>query len=146
MKSNSVIRSESDGLKVARSSVLVVEDEVITRITLGQNLRDLGHDVIETSNADEALVVFEATLPDIIVTDIRMPGSVDGIDLCSTVHKIYPELPVIIVSAHLDPDVHGCDPHTKFFPKPYSIVELVEAVQSTLATPSNFASQHGPHI
>lgn len=132
MKLSSKVRSESDRWSKNRSSVLVVEDEVIIRLMLSQSLRDVGYNVIETSNADEALIVFEATLPDIIVTDVRMPGSVDGMGLCATVRTYYPELPVIIVSAHLDTNVAETDPHTQFLPKPYSVVEIVEVIQTRL--------------
>jgi len=132
MKLSSKIRSESDRCSEDRFSVLVVEDEVIIRLMLSQSLRDVGYNVIETSNADEALIVFEATLPDIIVTDVRMPGAVDGMGLCATVRTYYPELPVIIVSAHLDTNAAEIDPHTQFLPKPYSVVDLVEVIQTRL--------------
>ena len=73
-------------------------------------------------------------MPDIIVTDIQMPGSVDGLSLCSNVRAVYPELPVVIVSAHLGINVAKTDSNTKFLPKPYSLPELVKVVQSQLET------------
>ena len=134
MNLSSNIRPEVSYRPKDRSLVMVVEDEVIIRLMLAQTLRDAGYNVIETSNADEALIVFEATLPDIIVTDVHMPGSVDGMGLCSTVHTIYPKLPVIIVSAYPNSNTAEIDPYTKFLPKPYSVVHLVEVIQTQLST------------
>ena len=132
MHSTSKKHPQVDSRSHMRSSVLVVEDEIIVRLMLAQNLRDFGYNVIEASNADEALTVFEVTRPDIIVTDLRMPGSIDGMGLCATVRTYYPDLPVVIVSGHLDAQTVETDPHTLFLPKPCSIVELVEVVQTQL--------------
>lgn len=87
----------------ARKCVLVVEDELLIRMFLSDELRDAGFHVIEAFNADEALVVLRSVVPDIIVSDVRMPGSLDGIGLLAAVRETFPTLPVIITSAHLQP-------------------------------------------
>ena len=62
--------------------VLIVEDDVLIRVLLADELRDAGLRVIEAANADEALSIFEAGAQvDLLFTDVQMPGSIDGVEL-----------------------------------------------------------------
>ena len=82
-----------------RPVVLVVEDEAIIRMLLADAMEDAGFTVVEASNADAA--VAECLLrKDIgaVVTDVRMPGSMDGIGLAGWMHKNRPDIPIIICS------------------------------------------------
>lgn len=82
--------------------VLLVEDEVLIRMLVADDLRDQGYHVLEASNGCEALIVLEAaTRIDLVLSDIMMPGSVDGIALARHVKKTYPFMPLILVSAAL---------------------------------------------
>lgn len=84
-----------------RSSVLIVEDDEILRWLLTEAVTYLGHEVIECSNADEALAKLEDHHPlSLVITDVRMPGHHDGLDLAKVIWADRPELPVIIVSGH----------------------------------------------
>src|SRR3546814_4095612 len=65
-----------------RVTILVAEDEIITRSTLAQFLRAAGHAVIEANSADEAAAVLHSTQRvDLVITDLEMPGRLDGVDL-----------------------------------------------------------------
>jgi DNA-binding NtrC family response regulator len=88
----------------ARKCVLLVEDELLIRMIVSDELRDAGYHVIEAANADEALVILTSKVPiDLIISDVRMPGALDGIGLLAIVRSTSATLPVIITSGHLDP-------------------------------------------
>ena len=113
-------------------TILIVEDEMLLRAMLAEVLRDSGYKIIEACNADEALVILSAELPDLIVTDVRMPGSLDGIAFTAKIRETYLTLPIIITSAHL---VHVADPsngRTHFIAKPYSFETLTELIDREL--------------
>jgi two-component system, response regulator PdtaR len=61
------------------STILVVEDQIITRVAVAEELRDHGYKVIEAGTADEALGILRAAIPvDVVLTDLEMPGSLNG--------------------------------------------------------------------
>ena len=69
---------------------------------ISDELREARFRVIEACDAQEAIVVLESGLPvDLILSDVRMPGQLDGLELLSVVRRSYPRLPVIITSGHL---------------------------------------------
>lgn len=113
----------------ARKCVLVVEDELLIRFMMSDGLRDEGYHVIEACNADEALTILETAVPDILVSDVRMPGSLDGIGLLRVVRKTLSTLPVIITSGHLDPATAKAEGAADFVPKPYAVEALIQAVK-----------------
>jgi DNA-binding NtrC family response regulator len=78
--------------------VLVVEDEVLIRMSIAQYLRDCGYKVIEAANADEAILVLEhvETAVDIVFSDIEMPGPADGFGLSKWIRNHRPGLDVIL--------------------------------------------------
>ncbi|EPR32931.1 putative PAS/PAC sensor protein [Alkalidesulfovibrio alkalitolerans DSM 16529] len=85
-------------------TVLLADDEDGIRRMLGLILSDLGHEVIEARDGREALSLFEARRPDIVVTDVRMPG-VDGLDLLRRIKAERPGTEVIIITGHADLDL-----------------------------------------
>ena len=117
----------------ARKCVLVVEDELLIRLMLSDRLRDVGYRVIEACNSDEALVLMGTSVPDLIISDVRMPGSLDGLGLLAVVRETLPTLPVIITSGHLQATVATADGATQFVAKPYSLELVIKAVQNELA-------------
>ena len=123
---------ECDG---ARTCILVVEDELLIRLMLSDGLRDQGYHVIEACNADEALLILETAIPDLIISDVRMPGSVDGMGLLALVRATFPKLPVIITSGHLQSTFAMADGATQFIRKPYSLELVMHAVRTELAEP-----------
>lgn len=112
--------------------ILVVEDEFLIRMLLADELRDVGYQVIEAVNADEALDVLRGVTPDAIITDVRMPGSIDGMGLLAVVRQRSPDLPVIMMSAHADPDDAVAAGASQFLAKPFRVGAIVEAVRQEL--------------
>ncbi|HTJ64635.1 MAG TPA: response regulator [Alphaproteobacteria bacterium] len=81
--------------------LLVAEDDVIIRVMISDFLRDAGFDVTEAGNADEAVAILESNSPfDVVFSDIKMPGSMDGQDLARRVEHRWPDTEVILTSGY----------------------------------------------
>ena len=107
--------------------ILLVEDNVLVRFTTADILREAGFDVLEAVDSSEALALLTTGHPlDLIITDIRMPGSMDGVQLASVIKNVRPNLPVALLSSHLENDGHEAD---VFISKPYDPDQLVEVVK-----------------
>lgn len=83
----------------AAHTVLVVEDEVLIRMVISEYLRDCGYRVIEAASADEALLVLQQTdlKVDVVLSDVEMPGSMDGFGLAQWVRQHRKDLDIILV-------------------------------------------------
>lgn len=81
--------------------LLLVDDEEGIRTVLGISLQDLGYEVIPAENAGRALELFFSVKPDIVVTDIKMPG-MDGIRLLRRLKTESPDTEVIVITGHGD--------------------------------------------
>jgi DNA-binding NtrC family response regulator len=118
-----------------RKRILLVEDELLIRLVVGDELRDAGYDVVECFNADEAIVLLEAGIGfDLIVSDVRMPGEVDGMGLLALVKETRPTLPVIVTSGHLEPTLALRKGANRFLQKPFRMHAVVNAVRDELAS------------
>ena len=117
--------------QLAPATVLLVEDEVLIRLVVADRLRGAGMRVIEAKNGDEALSLLASTEHiDLIVTDIRMPGAIDGVTLAQLAKKVY-GLPVIVASAHYEA-LLPTGIADAFFGKPYHVDRVVAAVVDLL--------------
>ena len=80
-------------------NVLVVEDEMILRMRAVDIVEDAGFCPSEAINADEAISVLESRSDiSLLLTDIQMPGSIDGLKLAHAVHERWPSIKIILVS------------------------------------------------
>jgi CheY-like chemotaxis protein len=67
-------------MRAERPTNLLVEDEVLIRMMLADELRGRGFNVLEAQNADEALTLLQSGVPvGLVLTDVQLPGSLDGI-------------------------------------------------------------------
>jgi CheY-like chemotaxis protein len=113
-------------------TILVVDDEVMLRWMIAEALRAQGFVVIEAANSDEALDILQASARvDALVTDVRMPGSMDGIALAHWVRGARPDLKIVITSAHSPADAPR-DLADAYFLKPYDVDALVERLWGLL--------------
>ncbi len=116
--------------------VLVVEDEPAQREVLAYNLEAEGFSVSRAQNGEEALLLVDEDLPDIIVLDWMMPN-LSGIEVCRRL-KIRPEtrsIPIIMLSARSEEvdKVRGLETGADdYVVKPYSVIELMARVRSQL--------------
>ena len=111
--------------------VLVVEDEPIIRMNAVAMIEDAGYDVLEASNADDAILLLE-TRPDIrvVFSDIEMPGSMDGLKLIHAVRERWPPVILILSSGRVAPLVADMPSDTVFLRKPYAEDELMKVLEA----------------
>jgi CheY-like chemotaxis protein len=114
------------------AAVLVVEDEIMVRLMIADDLRDAGFTVIEAASADEALTVLRSSTPvDLVLTDIRMPGSLDGLALAATVRATWPDLKIIVASGSF-PEKPRPELADATFTKPYDPARVVRRIKELL--------------
>ncbi len=80
-------------------NVLVVDDDSLSRAFLFEALQSLGFKVTQASGAEEALARARTSAPDLVLTDLRMPGT-DGVGLIEKMAQEMPGLPVVLITAH----------------------------------------------
>ena len=117
-----------------RTVVLVVDDEPLIRWSLGDDLRDQGFHVLEASDADEAIATIMGN-PEIeaIVTDIDMPGTMDGLKLAAFVRERWPPIRIIVTSGNWTASNITLRCYERFVPKPYDSKVLAGAIRETIA-------------
>lgn len=111
--------------------ILLVEDDVLVRLATAELLREEGYVVLEAVDGREALALIETGHPlDLVITDIRMPGGLDGMTLCLEVKAMRANLPVMLFSSHLPHEEPHCA--DAFLQKPYRPEELFALVNKTV--------------
>ena len=101
-------------------AVLIVEDEVLIRMDIADQLVEDGFEVFEASNANDAIALLE-TQPTIriLFTDIDMPGSMDGLKLAAAVHDRWPPVKIVVTSGHRWVEITELPNGSIFYAKPY---------------------------
>ena len=110
-------------------TVLVVEDEAFIRMSTVATLEDAGFSVLEAHNSADALRVL-AGHEDvrIMVTDVRMPGAMDGLGLVARLQQERPMLQALVVSANACADDAFKAGAVAFLSKPFLAQSIVQAV------------------
>ena len=112
--------------------ILVVEDEFLIRLTLVEALADEGFDVAEAETGDAALPMLRGD-PSIrlLLTDIQLPGSMDGRRLAQRARETRPDLPVLFMTGRPDPVAEaGATTLDRYIAKPYTLADICSAVRS----------------
>lgn len=115
--------------------VWIIDDDDSIRWVLQKALEQAGMQVTSFSNADGVLDQLQTSEPDTIITDVRMPG-MDGLSLLAALSESYPQIPVIIMTAHTDLDsaVSAYQGGAfEYLPKPFDINEAVALTQRAYA-------------
>src|SRR6201997_5317727 len=119
------------------STILVADDDRAIRMVLNQALIRLGHDVRLTGNAATLWRWVADGEGDLIITDVVMPDE-NGLDLIPRIHKIRPELRIIVMSAQntlltaVKANERGA---FEYLPKPFDLKELINVVERALKAP-----------
>jgi two-component system, response regulator PdtaR len=101
-------------------AILIVEDEALIRLLGVGTFADAGFRVIEAINGDQALGLLEADSDvQLLFTDVRMPGKMNGVALAREVHDRWPHIGIMIVSGQSIPETHELPPGCRFLRKPY---------------------------
>jgi CheY-like chemotaxis protein len=116
------------------ATVLIVENEAIVRIELAGRLTEMGWSVLAAANADEAIVLLDSH-PEIVLlfTDIRMPGSMDGLRLAHHVRDRWPPVKIIVTSGLSSAQLGEMPIDSLFLAKPYWPDALADALAHMLS-------------
>ena len=118
-----------------QAKVWIVDDDSSIRWVLERTLNQAGIDNQCFSDGDQLLQRIQVETPDVIISDIRMPG-IDGLELLSQISSSYPDLPVIITTAHSDLDSAVASYQQgafEYLPKPFDLDEVVAITERALA-------------
>jgi two-component system nitrogen regulation response regulator GlnG len=116
-------------------SVWIVDDDQSIRWVLERALVQAGIDQESFADAETMLQRIEREQPDVVISDIRMPG-IDGLELLQRIRENHPGLPVIITTAHSDLDSAVAAYQQgafEYLPKPFDIDEVVAVTERALA-------------
>ena len=120
---------------MARSRVLVVEDEELIRLILAEVLVDEGYQVVEASTGDEAVGLIDGSDRfHAVVTDIHMPGERDGLAVGRHARRRHPDIPVVYCTGRPDAlaDAGPLGPRDTLVRKPYVPSQIITLLQSIL--------------
>ncbi|MEY2503649.1 MAG: hypothetical protein QOI07_3986 [Verrucomicrobiota bacterium] len=111
------------------ATVLMVEDDLLIREVVKDDLEEAGYSVLVAANADAAIEILESR-DDIhlVFTDIDMPGSMDGLKLAACVRDRWPPVHIIITTGKTRPEVIPAN--ALFIPKPYLAHAVVAAMRT----------------
>ena len=112
--------------------VLLVEDEDLVRTLVAEALRDEGFAVTEVCTGDEAAEVLAGPDGfDVVLTDVRMPGVLDGIDVAVRARQKDPSVPVLVASGYAHEVMQRLrllNPAAVFIRKPYKLADVLDMI------------------
>ena len=112
----------------SRPTVLIVEDEFLIAISVATVFQKAGFETVEASNADEAIAILKKRDVDLIFTDVRMPGSMDGLKLARYARDRWPPVKIMVTSGHHMVQNGDLPDGGVFLPKPYTDAAVVAAI------------------
>lgn len=119
-----------------KETIVVVDDEPAARTAVARLLQERGYTVFALTGGQEAIDFASTTPFDVLLTDFRMPGGLDGLTTVRAVRRINPQVVAIIMTGHSSVDlaieslklgVHG------FVVKPFTAFELIRNIEQTIA-------------
>ncbi|WP_074758841.1 hybrid sensor histidine kinase/response regulator [Pseudomonas abietaniphila] len=123
-------------LNLSGETVLVVDDEPSVRMFVSEALGSLGYRVIEAADGLAGLQLLQSDTPiDLLITDIGLPGGIDGRRMAESARKCRPRLPVLFMTGYAEPSVAGNQPleaATAVLIKPFALEALTLHVNGLL--------------
>ena len=119
---------------MASARILIIDDNAGALRALASLLRDEGFVVIAAADGISALEGLESAAPDLVLTDLHMPG-MSGLDLLSVVRKRAPDVPVILMTSDSTPENMSCARErgaAEFLAKPLHVDTVTRVLWDTL--------------
>lgn len=121
--------SKPQKAQAAGPSILVVEDELFIRMALADSLRSAGFEVHEAADGDAAFEQIKQSADiGILVTDIQMPGALDGMSLAKRVREEAPHVKIVLVSANKYSEMASVADAVFF--KPVRIAQVLDCIRA----------------
>mgnify|MGYP000365488504 CR=1 FL=1 len=131
-KASSIFNDAEPELPGAPGSIkrlLLVEDDDAVAASVGYLLRDLGHSYVRAARAADALRILESRGPfDMVISDMLMPGEMDGLALAKEIRKRQPDLPILLTTGFSEAASTVADENFKLMLKPFGISDLAKAL------------------
>lgn len=121
----------------AKATILIVEDEVLVRWAIADYLQDCGFKILSASSAEEAIEALRqyALEIDLVFSDIRMPGAMDGFALAAWIGEHRPDIAVVLTSGHAeraDAARELCHHAGEILRKPYDYEAVLARIKDAL--------------
>lgn len=120
-----------------KARVLLIDDEELLLLGWKYTLESAGHQVMTASSGRKALDIVEAERPDIVITDLFIPG-MTGIEICKKIKKVYPETKVVLTSGdpfeleRIEKDFIEAGGRCGYLKKPMTRDEILDAIDKIL--------------
>lgn len=116
-------------------TILIVDDEVLIRMTLAEDLADAGYTCLEAANGNDALALLDVH-PEIalLLTDVGLPGGLSGTQVAEAAWKTRAELPVLFITGYAGQGVQtgGEARRTAVMAKPFRSADLLKTVRGLI--------------
>jgi DNA-binding NtrC family response regulator len=117
-------------------TILIVDDEALIRSMLSDYLQECGFKVLESSTADEAILIIEQSdvIIDLVFSDVSMPGSMDGFGLAHWIRANRPGLSLVLASGDAKKVTSATElcKNEPFMTKPYDLSAVVAKIRETI--------------
>lgn len=114
-------------------TALVVEEEMLFRLEVRDLLEADGYVVIEAGNAAQALERLDGSVS-LVVTDVRMPGPMDGLALVREVSRRRPDIAIVVVSAQMTPEPGELPDDVPFVGRPFLESRILASVRDAISS------------
>ena len=112
-------------------AVLIVDDDQLQKLHTVAMVEDAGFVALEADNADQAVAILESRSDiALLLTDINMPGSMDGLKLAHAVGRRWPPIKIIVVSGQVRLSGYDLPTDSRFFAKPYQADTMISEIRS----------------
>lgn len=117
-----------------KAVVLVADDEALLRAYIAEVLLDADFSPVEAGTADEAFEILQAREDiDAVLTDVEMPGSLDGLRLAQLTRRCWPHIAIVVMSGRPLPAGHELPERSIFHPKPCDTPALLAQIHELIA-------------
>ena len=115
--------------------VIIVEDEMLIRMSTAEDFSDAGFEVLEAENVQAALIILEAEASrlHVLFTDVHMPGELTGVHLAHHACKRWPWIGLLVTSGQPKPADNALPKGCRFIAKPYDTGDVVQHVRDLAA-------------
>lgn len=114
---------------IGSDTILIVEDEAIVRFELIDLFEEEGYRVFAAADADEAIAILgKHGEVRVVLTDVEMPGSMDGLKLARYIRRRFPPTLLLIASGHRGITPDDLPEHSAFFTKPFDPAALLRKI------------------
>lgn len=117
----------------AQACILVVDDRHEITDFISEILLDEGYTVVTAHDAEQTVEIITTARPDLLLLDVLMP-QISGLDVLHQLHRQYPDLPIILMSAsRLDETLLIEAGATAFLAKPFDMYDLLQLIETHLS-------------